>query len=75
MPEWKKAILDEIDEIPEEHLPEFLKIVRTYKINVAQKHPKPNRTLGLFADEPELVDEILESAMKDRKRMPLRAKE
>lgn len=28
--------------------------------------------LGLFADEPELMDQVLESIMKDRERMPLR---
>jgi uncharacterized protein (DUF433 family) len=31
-----------------------------------------NPLLGLFADEPDLVDEVLESAMRDRETRPLR---
>jgi uncharacterized protein (DUF433 family) len=31
-----------------------------------------NPLLGLFADEPELVDEVVESAMRDRETRPLR---
>lgn len=72
MPELKKVIQDEIDQIPEEYLSEFLKIVQTYKNNVAIKHSKPNRTLGLFSDEPEIIDEIMESVKKDREQMRLR---
>jgi uncharacterized protein (DUF433 family) len=31
-----------------------------------------NPLLGLFADEPDLVDEVVESAMRDRETRPLR---
>jgi len=31
-----------------------------------------DRLLGLFSDEPELIDEITESAMKSREKDPLR---
>ncbi len=34
--------------------------------------PARDPLLGLFADEPELMDEIVESAMKDRETRPLR---
>jgi len=34
--------------------------------------PAHDPLLGLFADEPELMDEIVESAMKDRETRPLR---
>ncbi len=44
---------------------------------IAQKHPKngdktPSSLIGLLADEPELADQILESAMTTRETRPLR---
>jgi hypothetical protein len=33
-----------------------------------------DKLLGLFSDEPELIDEITESAMKSRENDPLRCK-
>lgn len=32
----------------------------------------PGAIIGLFADEPELIDEVCESAMQSRERDPLR---
>lgn len=34
--------------------------------------PARDPLLGLFADEPELMDEVVESAMRDRETRPLR---
>ena len=34
--------------------------------------PARDPLLGLFSDEPELMDEIVESAMRDRETRPLR---
>jgi hypothetical protein len=32
----------------------------------------PNSLIGLFSDEPDLMDEVVETAMKDRESLPLR---
>jgi uncharacterized protein (DUF433 family) len=37
-----------------------------------EEHRAKNPLLGLFADEPELVDEVVESALRDRETRPLR---
>lgn len=37
--------------------------------------PSSNPSLGLFADEPELIDEIMESVYIARETHPLRAEE
>lgn len=44
----------------------------TYAINkLTLTEPPKDRLLGLFADDPEAVDEMLEEVMKDRAAHPL----
>lgn len=44
----------------------------TYAIEqLAVTEPPKDRLLGLYADEPELIDEILEEIMRDRAANPL----
>jgi hypothetical protein len=38
---------------------------------LAEAEPPKDRILGMFADEPEIVDEILEEIMSDRAAHPL----
>ncbi len=38
----------------------------------SKRPDEEDRLLGLFSDEPELIDEITESAMKSRENDPLR---
>ncbi len=41
-------------------------------VDDAAPSPVKDPILGIFADEPELVDAVVESAMKDRETRPLR---
>jgi transcriptional regulator of met regulon len=38
---------------------------------LAEAEPSKDRVLGMFSDEPEVVDEILEEIMSDRAAHPL----
>lgn len=45
----------------------------TVELRAVSEPPAPSRpVLGLFADEPELMDEVCELAMQARERDPLR---
>ncbi len=39
---------------------------------LAKISPKANPLLGMFAQEPELLDQVLEAAMRSRETVPLR---
>lgn len=71
MTETKKAIYEEIRKIPKEKLGAFLKVARSFNGKVKSKE-KPNKTLGLFADDTEFIDKLVSDAMKARENTTLR---
>lgn len=68
----ERAVYAEIKKIPKEQLGEFLKIAKSFNSQVKSKTKEPDTMSGLFEDCPELLDEIVEDAMKDREKMPFR---
>lgn len=54
-------------------LPEATTVIVTLReASTAKTEPKPDPLLGLMADEPELLDEVVEAAMMARESHPLR---
>lgn len=66
--ELEKAIQEEIKQIPEKHLQECLRLIKDFRQQKVDDDP----ILGSFADEPELIDEIVAEAMADREKQVLR---
>ncbi|NUM33355.1 MAG: hypothetical protein HUU50_02330 [Candidatus Brocadiae bacterium] len=61
----QKELYEEIENIPNERLEEFLNIAKSFSCK-GKKEKKENNTIGLFADCPEIIDSIINDVMKDR---------
>ncbi len=64
MKNLQKELYEQIEKIPNERLEEFLNIAKSFSCD--KKEKKENKTIGLFADCPEIIDEILANVMKER---------
>ncbi len=62
------------DQVKSGRFPTRDQVVRQALEEFKLRHMPPHDPLlGLFADEPELMDEVVEAAMRDRETRPLRA--
>lgn len=64
MKNLQKELYKQLEKIPNERLEEFLNIAKSFSCE--KKEKKENKTIGLFSDCPEIIDDILKDVMKDR---------
>ena len=66
------AILEEVKKIPDVHFMEALRLLKSFREKITQTSVSKDPFAGLFQDEPELMDRLIEDIMKSREKNPLR---